>query len=124
VDVGGAGLVRGEDDLTGQPDDRAVVLVDLGDVVVGRARAVVLRLERPDDVLDGLGGGAWTPGGLLAARDRDEAEDVAAEADGELDLLVLERPFDAVDFREIVRVVDQHHHRAALPLEGDPSSSS
>src|SRR3989449_925483 len=113
VDVGRARLVGVHDDLVGEADDRAVVLVKLAGADVQRVGDVLVP-EIAENRADRV------PAGAFAAHLVEEEQDVLPEPDRPLDLPVLQRLADAVHPLQILRVVDQHHDRAVLAPERQP----
>ena len=113
MDVGRARLVGVDDDLAGEPDDRAVVLVELARAHVERLGDVFgaqIAEDRADRVLRGR----------LAAGLAEEEQDVLPQPDCPLDLPVLQRLADAVHPLQVLRVVDDDQDAVVLAAERHP----
>src|SRR2546428_693286 len=103
VDVRGARLVGLHDELVGEPDDGAVVLVDLarGDLAQGRLPLArrLLGLELAEDAAD------HARRARLTVRGVEVGEDVLPEAHRPLDLSVLQGLAHAVHALQVLRIV-------------------
>ena len=107
VDVGRARLVGVHDQLVGQADDRAVVLVDLAAANV----LILLGLRLVAEIRENLAH-AGPRAGAFAAGDGEELLDVLPESDGQLDLVIAHHLVDRVHTLDVLRIVDQHERRA------------
>ena len=107
MDVGRACLVGVHDQLVGQADDRAVVLVDLAAANV----LILLGLRLVAEIRENLAH-AGPRAGAFAAGDGEELLDVLPESDGQLDLVIAHHLVDRVHTLDVLRIVDQHERRA------------
>ena len=118
VDVRNPGLVGVGDDLVGQADDGAIVLVhNLGAHIIR-----LLRLRFVHQFAHDIGEGAALSGGRigLAGGGVDVLQDVLAQPDHKLDRATREDPLDVLDAIQVIGVVDEDLNPVLFPLQRNP----